>query len=249
MATPTVMFIRRTRVMLAAAVLLACAASQPRAASTHGLLDDTDRRAFRAWFTLLADAQFERQTADVVDCASLVRHAYREALRTHSPEWYRTNHLPVVAAIPDVRERPPVQGTSWPLFRVASRPDRYAEFADAATIIRMNARLVARDVTAAQPGDLIFFRQESGESTEPRGPGLATAAVNHLMVFVGASRFDPGPHDWVVYHTGPVDGAPGEVRKATVADLLRHPAARWRPQRSNPAFMGVYRLQIVDGER
>jgi len=235
------MCIRRVRVTLAAAVLLACAASQPRAASTHGLLDDTDRRAFRAWFTLLADAQFERQTPDVVDCASLVRHAYREALRTHSPEWYRTNHLPIVAAIPDVRERPPVQGTSWPLFRVASHPDRYAEFADAATIIRMNARLVARDVTAAQPGDLIFFRQESGESP--------AAGVYHLMVFVGASRFDPGRPDWVVYHTGPVDGGPGEVRKATVADLLRHPAARWRPQRSNPAFMGVYRLQIVDGER
>jgi uncharacterized protein YfaT (DUF1175 family) len=232
------MFTRRVRVTLAAAALmLACAASQPRAASPRGLLDETDRRAFRAWFTLLADAQFERQTPDVVDCASLVRHAYREALRTHSAEWYRTNHLPIVAAIPDVRERPPVQGSAWPLFRVARDPDRYAEFADAATIVRLNARLIGHDVTAAQPGDLLFYRQEQGETP------------HHLMVFVGTSRFDPGRHDWVVYHTGPSDGRPGEVRKATAADLLRHPSPRWRPQRSNPAFMGVYRLQILDGGR
>jgi len=31
--------------------------------------------AFRSWFVLLADAQFERPTDDVQDCAALVRHA------------------------------------------------------------------------------------------------------------------------------------------------------------------------------
>jgi hypothetical protein len=29
------------------------------------LADESDRAAFRAWFVLLADAQFERQTDDV----------------------------------------------------------------------------------------------------------------------------------------------------------------------------------------
>jgi uncharacterized protein YfaT (DUF1175 family) len=66
------------------------------------------------------------------------------------------------------------------------------------------------------------------------------------MVFVGPSAYEPGPLDWVVYHTGPntTTGAPGEMRKATLADLRRHPAPRWRPAADNPAFLGVYRLRI-----
>jgi hypothetical protein len=48
--------------------------------------------------------------------------------------------------------------------------------------------------------------------------------------------------DWIVYHTGPMDGGPGEVRKTRLADLLRHPSARWRPVTGNRAFVGVFRL-------
>src|SRR5262245_377356 len=64
--------------------------------------DESDRLAFQTWFTLLADAQFERPTADVIDCASLVRHAYREALRAHTPEWFRRARLPLTVSVPDV---------------------------------------------------------------------------------------------------------------------------------------------------
>jgi uncharacterized protein YfaT (DUF1175 family) len=39
------------------------------------------------------------------------------------------------------------------------------------------------------------------------------------------------------------------VRKVTLADLQRHPAARWRPVAANPAFAGVFRLAILDAER
>jgi uncharacterized protein YfaT (DUF1175 family) len=46
----------------------------------------------------------------------------------------------------------------------------------------------------------------------------------------------------VVYHTGPLDGGPGEMRKVRLADLARHPVARWRPAAHNPAFVGVFRL-------
>jgi len=35
------------------------------------LADASDRAAFRSWFVLLADAQFERPAPDVVDCAAL----------------------------------------------------------------------------------------------------------------------------------------------------------------------------------
>jgi uncharacterized protein YfaT (DUF1175 family) len=196
--------------------------------------DDHDRQAFRRWFTYLADAQFERQTADVTDCAALVRHAYREALRQHTPEWFRRNRVPGAVSFPDVRDVPPVRDGAWPLFRVADHPDRYAEFADAATIVRYNTRRVGRDARRAQPGDLLYFRQ------------TGTASPDHLMVVVGASPFDPDRHDWVVYHTGPQDEGPGEVRKISLSDLARHPSGRWRPVADNPAFAGVFRLSRLD---
>jgi len=206
--------------------------------ATHvvGALDETDRSAFRSWFTFLADVQFERASADVTDCAALVRHAYREALRQHSPEWYRLARLPVAVAYPDVRHAPPASAGGWPLFRIARDPDRFAEFADAATIVRLNARLVGRDVRAAMPGDLLYFRQER-------------AGPDHVMVFVGRSEIDRDRQDWIVYHTGPENGGPGEVRKVSLADLAQHPAPRWRPSPANPAFAGVYRLAMLDAAR
>jgi uncharacterized protein YfaT (DUF1175 family) len=101
----------------------------------------------------------------------------------------------------------------------------------------MNARSLGRDAGVARPGDLLYFRQEGAGSPD------------HLMVFVGQSSFDAAHRDWVVYHTGPQGKAPGEMRKVSLADLQRHPAARWRPIRSNPAFAGVFRLNILDRER
>ena len=206
-------------------------------ASPPWLRDDTDRGAFRDWFTFLADAQHQRKTADVIDCASLVRHAYREALRAHTPAWYRANQLPLMVSFPDVRHPPAAENGVWPLFRVATQPDRFAEFADATTLVRLNARIVGRDPGAAQPGDLLYFRQEDADSPA------------HLMVVVGASRFERSGHDWIVYHTGPDEASPGEMRKVSLADLNRHPSPRWRPAAVNPAFVGVARLSILDRER
>jgi hypothetical protein len=202
-----------------------------------GAVDETDRSAFRSWFTYLADAQFERRTQDVIDCAALVRHAYREALRPHSAEWYRRSALPLAVSFPDVRHTPAASADGWPIFRVARDPDRFAEFADAVTIVRLNARLIARDPRAAQPGDLFYFHQEGAVSPD------------HLMVFLGPSAFDPTRHDWVVYHTGPDAGSAGEVRKASLEDLRHHPSARWRPLPANRSFMGVFRLAILDAGR
>lgn len=126
---------------------------------------------------------------------------------------------------------------AWLLFRVARNPETFAEFADAATLVRHNTRAVGRDARAARPGDLLYFRQDSGRSPD------------HLMIFIGDSRFDGSGRDWVVYHTGPQDGAPGEVRKVSLRDLERHPSARWRPVPANPAFVGVFRLAILESGR
>jgi uncharacterized protein YfaT (DUF1175 family) len=194
------------------------------------LADDSDRAAFRSWFVLLAEAQFERPTADVTDCAALVRHAFREALRTHTPDWVRRAALPFAPRFADVRSAPRAGPDGWPLFRVSDRPMAYAEFADAQTLIRLNSRPLGRDLSAARPGDLIYFRQPGREQPD------------HLMVFVGRSFFEEQGDDWVVYHTGPLDGGPGEVRKLRLATLLQHPAPRWRPVASNPSFVGLFRL-------
>lgn len=198
------------------------------------LADDSDRAAFRAWFVLLADAQFERRTPDVVDCAALVRHAFREALRSHTTEWVRQAQLPFTPRFADVRSAPRADADGWPLFRVTeTTPPKYAEFADAKTLIRLNTRPLGRDARALGPGDLLYFRQPA-----QRDP-------DHLMVFVGTSHFEPEGNDWVVYHTGPLDDGPGEVRKVRLSTLAAHPSPRWRPLVSNPQFVGVFRLNAL----
>lgn len=195
------------------------------------LADESDRAAFRAWFVLLADAQFERRTADVIDCAALVRHAVREALRAHTPEWVRRSGLPFTPQFAEVRSAPRAGAEGLRLFRVTAGPTpQYAEFADAKTLIGLNTNPLGRDVRALRAGDLLYFRQ----------PGQRDP--DHLMVFVGRSQFDREDDDWVVYHTGPLDGGPGEVRKVKLSTLAQHPSARWRPLTSNPNFIGVFRL-------
>ena len=56
------------------------------------------------------------------------------------------------------------------------------------------------------------------------------------MVFVGRSAFEPARADWAVYHTGPdaATGAPGEMRKASLADLRQHPVATLAPGARQP---------------
>lgn len=204
--------------------------SFPLAAQVR-LADEGDRAAFRAWFVLLVDQAYYRPVPEVSDCAALVRYAVREAFRPHTPEWRRRAALPAGPSPPDVRHPPPAADGLYPLFRVSPDPDAgLAEFADARTLIRYNARLVARDVAALRPGDLLVFHQPAQRQPE------------HLMIFVGPSAFDRSAPDFVVYHTGPDAGAPGEMRKVRLADLLRHPSPRWRPLPANRAFVGVFRL-------
>lgn len=212
-------------------VALACAA-QP--AAQVRLADESDRAAFRSWFVLLADAQFERATPDVTDCAALVRHAFREAMRAHTPEWVRRAALPFAPQFADVRSAPTAGAHGWPLFQVSGGAKvQFAEFADAKTLIALNARPLGRQTSALRAGDLLYYRQPAQKDPD------------HLMVFVGRSQFEPEGDDWVVYHTGPTKDGPGEVRKVRLATLQQHPAARWRPLTSNPRFVGVYRLAVL----
>jgi uncharacterized protein len=233
----------RARLVQAGLSLLVVSLVVPAPAAQVRLADQSDRDAFRAWFVFLADVQFERPAAEVIDCAALVRFAFREALRAHTPEWARRVGLPVTPRYPDVRSAPAATAEGWPLFLVSAPPEaRYAEFADARTLVSLNARRLGRDTAALRPGDLLYFHQPDQQQPD------------HLMVFVGPSLFDSDAADWVVYHTGPsgpsslseFEGAdPGEVRKVRLADLAAHPSPRWRPHATNPHFVGVFRLALL----
>jgi uncharacterized protein len=206
-------------------------------------LGPADKEAFRQWFTFLAEAQFFRKDlpVEIVDCAALIRYAYREALRTHDSAWAVRARLPLVATLPDVHKYAyPYTPLQANLFRIRAGPfhasdltgGAFQQFADAQTLERFNTHFVSHSLEQARSGDLLFFLQ---------GGTLAF----HSMVWIGASHFDESRQRYVVYHTGPTGTHAGEIRRLTVPELLHHPEPRWRPLEGNSNFLGVYRWNIL----
>jgi len=208
--------------------------------------DEHDRLAFRRWFTFLAEAQYfqtpEARPAEISDCAALIRYAYREALHAHDSAWAAAAHVPVLPALDAVgKYRYPHTPLGAALFRVRPGPFRasdindgaFAQFADAQTLWRRNTHFVSRSIAAARPADLLFFRQESGDERF------------HSMIYLGESQIRRDGERYIVYHTGPRDGDPGEIRRLSVGELTRFPQPEWRPLESNSSFLGVYRWNIL----
>jgi uncharacterized protein YfaT (DUF1175 family) len=193
-----------------------------------------DQSAFRRWFTYLAEAQFFRSPLprEITDCAALIRYSYREALSVHNDAWITAARLPELPAIPPIRKyNYPYTPLGANLFRIGPGQN-FAQFADAETLIRFNAHLIGRDVDRAEPGDILFYRQLSGDMPF------------HTMIYLGASQIDRSPGPYVVYHTGPH----GEIRRPSLAELQRHPDPQWRPFSANSNFQGVYRWNILPGD-
>ena len=214
------------------------------------LHSSSDRTAFRAWFTALADVAAalppDRLPHEIDDCAALLRWCYRNALHAHDGAWLATMPFDVLPPSANVQQYVyPQTPLGAGLFRVRPGPytpaDRapasfaqsasFAQFADAKTLWRLNTFFVTRNVRAARPGDLLLFRQ------------LEQNSPYHSMIVTGTVP------RWVVYHTGPVGNGrsaqPGEVRRLTLDDLLHHPDTRWRPISSNSNFLGVYRWNVL----
>ena len=173
----------------------------------------------------------KRRAPEVTDCAALVRFAFREALRAHTPRVGAPRRPPLhthisrrpLGAAADVR---PAGRSS------ASRPaptPRYAEFADARTLVALNARPLGRQTSALQPGDLLYFHQPSSAARSPDG------VRRPLVLRRGRRRLGRLSHR-------PLDGGPGEVRKARLRDLRRHPSPRWRPLPPTRSSSASFRL-------
>lgn len=203
-----------------------------------------DRAAFRAWFTALADTAAalppERLPREIDDCAALLRWCYRGALHAHDEAWQATMPMDAPPPLASVAQYAyPLTPLGANLFRV--RPGAYAagdaangsfaQFADARTLWQRNTFFVTRDVRAARPGDLLFYRQ------------LEQDSPYHSMILTGPA------HNWAVYDTGPIGDGPtqvrGEVRRVALEDLMHHPDARWRPVPGNSNFLGVYRWNVL----
>jgi uncharacterized protein len=199
-----------------------------------------DQQAFRTWFTALAEAQAlqpaETLPREIDDCAALLRYSYREALSSHDEKWLAAEHGFVSSPTRSVQQYHfPFTPLGASLFRV--RPGTFlaadisdgsfAQFADAHTLMLLNAHLVGRDIRRARKGDLLFYRL------------LEQNSPYHSMIILDDDA------SWVVYHTGPIRDARGEVRRVSTEDLLHHPDVRWRPLPENSNFLGVYRWNIL----
>lgn len=207
----------------------------------------TDQEAFRRWFTFLAEVQYftpaSQRPAEITDCAALLRYAYREALRVHDAKWSAGSHLVLVPAIESVRKyhypHTPLGAT---LFRVRPGPwlpvdlhrKAFAEFADAETLQRWNTFFISPEIARAQPGDLLFYRRTTDHTTF------------HSIIFLGRSQITAGNTRYVVYDTGPEGTKTGEIRRLSMDQLLHFPDPQWRPESTNPSFLGVFRWNILN---
>lgn len=219
------------------------------------LVRPEDRATFVRWLTFLAELQYyappPEASAEIHDCAALIRFAFRNALVAHNAVWRRSLEIGSAGPAAGARGEPDfgdLREFTYPdwalgpeLFRTRAGPlapgdfahGAFAQFADAAALLHYNTFFVSREVRAARSGDLLFYNQ----------PGQGE--TYHSMLFIGRSYFEVQGTDWVVYHTGDLDGRPGEVREVEVQLLMQHPDPRWRPLAANPRFLGVYRLELL----
>ena len=159
--------------------------------------DERDQKAFRRWFTFLAEAQYFQpaagRPAEIKDCAAFIRYAYREALHAHdsawaverqgscrrrrSIRWRNTNirYTPLGAALLRVRAGriPPGRSGGWSVRAIRGRAD-----------------LAAVEYSLGEPR---AFRSRAGRSAVlPAGVAYGTVSQHDL------SRAKPDSGRWQV---------------------------------------------------
>jgi uncharacterized protein YfaT (DUF1175 family) len=217
---------RRDLVRLLAA---SCAASfvAPAGALTQALLPQhrltqAQSRAFQAWMVRMIGEQIDRGPSPRWhhrDCAGLVRFAANEALAVHDAKWMRANGIRSDTRLPPELELTAQQASlrnSW-----VQTGGAVGHFVTALALVQNNSRFVAREISQALPGDLLFYDQGD---------------MQHLMVWMGTS---------IAYHTGTVTPDDNGLRTVGIRQLMNWKDTRWQPAANNPNFAGVYRLMFL----
>jgi uncharacterized protein YfaT (DUF1175 family) len=183
---------------------------------------DAHRSAIvRAWIVRMIQEQLRRGSMPRRfhrDGAGLVRFAVAEALRSHDDGWLDANGLAAQGLPPDVDLTPAERGAldDWVRDDGARGPCVGAD-----ALVRRTSRLVGRDLSTAEPADLLVFGHGDDQ---------------HLMVWLGCS---------VAYHTGAETPSDNGLRTVTLDQLMRWRDRRWRPEPGNPSFVGVFRLAFL----
>ena len=216
------------------------------------LTGDTDRLNFRRWFTAVAESQLyekNRRWSDVTtDCAGFIRFSYIEALKIHDEEFFESYSSLLNPSIPNVKKYnyPDVPLLGTEVFRTGSGAfvpeDIDGKFSAAATtgvLLNHNVISIGMSPEKALPGDLLFYFNPDNHEMP-----------YHVMIFLGewgrTDESEGDEDDWLVYHTGPRETDPGEVRKVRLLTLMEHPDERWRPKAENDHFLGYFRFKILD---
>jgi uncharacterized protein YfaT (DUF1175 family) len=172
--------LRPVRALFILAALLAYGSTSPRLDSS------ADRKAFRRWFTFLAESRYyaRKPLRDVSDAEGLLRWAYHQALRPHDASWFRSVELPILPAMPSVQQ-------------YNSAPEA------------VQPTLISRDLKDAEPGDLLLYRRSDlhshlmiyiGQSQVVPSPKkwviyLAKSVKDVHKVSLESLREDPSP-EW-----------------------------------------------------
>jgi uncharacterized protein YfaT (DUF1175 family) len=188
----------------------------------HVRLSQAQSRAFQAWMLRIIHAQLELGPTprwQHRDCAGLVRFAVNEALTTHDAKWLRANGI-----VTD-RRLPPELALNSEQAALRNRwvqtGGQVGHFVTALALVQHNSRFIAREISQAQPGDLLFFDQGDEQ---------------HLMVWMGAR---------IAYHTGTVTPDDNGLRAVDIKQLMTWKDTRWQPAASNPNFAGIFRLSFL----
>lgn len=199
-----------------------CAHALKGPAQPQVRLSQAQSRAFQAWMLRIINAQLERGPTprwQHRDCAGLVRFAVNEALSPHDAKWLRANGIGTDRRLPPELELTGEQAmlrNRW-----VQTGGQVGHFVTALALVQHNSRFIAREVSQAQAGDLLFFDQ---------------GAEQHLMVWMGAR---------IAYHTGAVTPDDNGLRAVDIKHLMTWKDTRWQPVASNPNFAGIFRLSFL----
>lgn len=205
-----------------AALPLARALTAAPDAAGAARLNKAQSRAFQAWMLRIVSAQLERGPSprwQHRDCAGLVRFAVNEALSAHDVRWLRANGIASDRQLPPELELARAQQglrNRW-----VQSGGAVGSYVSAIALVQHNSRFIARELTQAQPGDLLFFDQGDEQ---------------HLMVWMGSR---------IAYHTGTVKPDDNGLRSVDVSQLKTWKDTRWQPAVDNPNFVGVFRLAFL----